>query len=110
MHKPLENLDPFEAVAYHADHPMAVLTDAEHSQIETIGLDDITVETREGLRLRGLHFVAVCGVLDGKPEIKMAYPLPEHVAFAVGAAYREYISGIRAKDPEYDWASRRYHH
>lgn len=110
MHKPLENLDPLETIAGCTDYPMAVLTDTEHSQIETIGVDDITEAIRESLQARGLHFVAVCGILGGKPEIEMVYPLPEHIAFAVGAAYTEYLSGMRAKEPEYDWVSRRYHH
>lgn len=110
MHKPLENLDAFENVAANADYAVAIMTNVDHSQIEVVAISDVTEELRAGLAAREMRFAAVCGILDGQPEIQMAYPLPENVAFAVGAAHREYISGVRAKEPEYDWVSRRYHH
>lgn len=87
--------DSMERLAAYAEYPVAVMTDDQHAQIEMIALDDINPEVIASFRARGLHFVAACGLLRGVPEIAMQYPLPENVAFAVGAAHREYIAGIR---------------
>ncbi|GGG71873.1 hypothetical protein [Edaphobacter dinghuensis] len=87
--------DQLEVLAAYTEYPVAVMTDDQHAQIEMIALDDINPEVIAGFQARGLHFAAACGLLLGIPEIAMQYPLPEHVAFAVGAAHREYIAGIR---------------
>lgn len=76
-------------------YPVAVLTDDQHTRIELIALDDINPDVIASFRAQGLRFVAACGLLYGIPEIAMQYPLPKHVAFAVGAAHPEYIAGIR---------------
>jgi hypothetical protein len=84
--------DQLETIAAYAAYPVAVMTDDQHARIELIALYDINPEVIAGFRARGLHFAAACGLLRDVPEIAMQYPLPEHVAFAVGAAHREYIA------------------
>jgi hypothetical protein len=86
------------AIIERGHHAVAVLSaPSQPTDIEIVAIP-MTVEVEADIAGRGLEYLAVAGIIDGAPDIQMARPLPEDVAFAVGAAHRRYIEGQRGKE------------
>ena len=101
-------MDRMEFIAGHAQHPVAVMSNPQHTDLEIMDLDLVTDDIRARFRERGYHFFAVVGTLSGRPQIEMAFPVSPDVLFSIGAAYSRHVETVKS-GPDYDFGARRYH-
>jgi hypothetical protein len=104
----MDQLDVY--IAEHAQHPVAFLTNPQHSEIELIDLSKDVTAAVEALKGHGLEYVATAGIVSGEPTLAFARPLPEPTAFAIGLAFRCHVEQRRSGEPVYCWLTQRYTH
>jgi hypothetical protein len=96
--------DKFELLASRGEYVVAILGNADCSDIELIDLDDADhvsqPDVKAALQTRGLQFIAAAGIVDGKPEIEMVNPLPEDTTYLIGICHNRHIRQICSKGKE----------
>lgn len=107
--------DRFQRVAMRADIAVAILANADTTDIELLPVmphgpnEDLDTLARLWAG-RGLAFLGVIGMIDGTPQTALEAPLDALQMQALSAAFARHCEQIKAAElePEYCWATRQY--
>ena len=107
--------DQFQRVAMQADVAVAILANADTTDIELLPVmphgpgEDLDALAQRWAG-RGLAFIGVMGTVDGVPQTALDVPLDATRMRALSEAFARHCERIGAAElePEYDWTARQY--